>query len=70
VAAAGVSVPVHAGETVVVAPGDLPATFRSGPRSATALHGWVPNWARDIEAPARAAGASAAEIAALAGPLA
>lgn len=69
VEAAGVQTPIHPGQTVIVPPGDLPATVRTSLTSLTALHGWVPDWARDIEAPARAADASEAEIAALAGPL-
>ena len=66
---AGEAVRIQPGETVVVAPGDLPAVVRSRLTTFTALHGWVPDLRRDILAPARAAGAAEETIAALAGPL-
>jgi mannose-6-phosphate isomerase len=69
VEAAGHAAPIRPGQTVIVPPGDLPATVRTSLTTLTALHGWVPDWPRDIETPARAAGASDAEIARLAGPL-
>lgn len=67
--AGGEVVRVQPGETVVVAPGDLPALVRSRLTALMVLHGWVPDLRRDIFDPARAAGASEATIAALAGPL-
>ncbi len=67
VEAASASLPVRPGETIVVTARDLPTNLSSAQAGLTALHGWVPDWARDIEAPARAAGVSGAVIDALAG---
>lgn len=69
ISAAGMELTIRPGETVVVFPRDMPATLRSEPTTLTALHGWVPDLAVDVAGPARAAGASDQEIAALAGPL-
>lgn len=69
VEAAGEVARIQPGETVVVAPGDLPAVVRPRMTTMTALHGWVPDLQRDIVAPARTVGASDETIAALAGPL-
>jgi mannose-6-phosphate isomerase len=69
VEAGGVIARIQPGETVVIAPGDLPAIVRSRFTTLTALHGWVPDLQRDIVDPARAAGAGDDAIAKLAGPL-
>lgn len=66
--AGGMVTRIQPGETVVVAPGELPAVVRSRYTTLNVLHGWVPELARDIVAPARAVGASDELIAALAGP--
>ncbi|MGH2548964.1 MAG: type I phosphomannose isomerase catalytic subunit [Thermomicrobiales bacterium] len=68
VEAGGVIARIQPGETVVIAPGDLPAILRSRLTTLTALHGWVPDLQRDIVDPARAAGADDEMIAKLAGP--
>jgi hypothetical protein len=69
ISAAGNELTVRPGETVVIFPRDMPATLRSEPTTLTALHGWVPDLEADVVSPARTAGASDREIAALAGPL-
>ena len=69
ISAAGEELTIRPGETVVVFPRDMPAMLRSTPTTLTALHGWVPDLAADVVNPARLAGASDREIAALAGPL-
>ncbi len=66
--AAGISVRLKPGDTAVIAPADQPAILRTRATTLTALHGWVPDLRRDIAGPALAAGASAAQIGALAGP--
>lgn len=61
-------VDLAAGRSCVLWASSEDATLRAG-RDIVALRAWVPDLAADIVAPARAAGASAAAIDALSGPL-
>jgi len=69
VSAAGKRTELRPGETVVIFPRDMPATLHADPTTLSALHGWVPDLAAEIVQPALAAGASNAQLSALAGPL-